>query len=647
MKDEDRVTEILSSKGDMEPDTLEKIDESVSAFSEEQKQHIYDLVIQKKSRADTENEEHTGNDDVSKDDNASNEDENIINIVPVRRQNIMIRIIAAAACISMVFGSVIFLNGKNDERDNNYDEVKTTTVSDTPVTTILDEKNKNSEVSTFPVTAVEKITEPIYVSGITEKAPAVSQTTGVTTTKNENETKTKDKDSSAENEIIKYLHYTEKPDGTLRIDGADIYRIDANDIWRDEENKISKIVLPDTINGKSVTEIGESAFAYSQSLEEIILPDTVSKIGKNAFFGCIKLKSVNIPDNVTVLPEGAFECCWKLKTIDTGKNVTEIGYEAFYECVDLVSVNISKTVESIGQNCFDLCQRLERINVDPENENFCDIDGKLYQKYPGSDYLAPLVYDIGGRMEFCDVRERMNPIAIISSKYDSNYNLFVSSGLNNEQINKFYHAEIFAKFADYSAFITDNPDIDEEEIMISDGRYYRKTSYSYNGYQDYLNSLFSSDGTYNGYKAFDYWLVTNNNRLYICGASPVFLKKTWETVKITESTDSSLKFDIYAYDDGKDGDDYNRNQVSELLRSELNSGHITEDDIKNRKTEDIILNSPGYSEQKDIIESCEVNDDGTYTIHYRYHEEMVKEADGWKFSVFQNPLQYSGYAGKS
>ena len=118
MKDEDRVTEILSSKGDMEPDTLEKIDESVSAFSEEQKQHIYDLVIQKKSRADTENEEHTGNDDVSKDDNASNEDENIINIVPVRRQNIMIRIIAAAACISMVFGSVIFLNGKNDERDN-------------------------------------------------------------------------------------------------------------------------------------------------------------------------------------------------------------------------------------------------------------------------------------------------------------------------------------------------------------------------------------------------------------------------------------------------------------------------------------------------------------------------------------------------
>ena len=91
MKDEDRVTEILSSKGDMEPDTLEKIDDSVSAFSEEQKKRIYDLVIQKKSRADTENEERTGDDEMIKDDNGSTESENIISIVPARRQNIMIR----------------------------------------------------------------------------------------------------------------------------------------------------------------------------------------------------------------------------------------------------------------------------------------------------------------------------------------------------------------------------------------------------------------------------------------------------------------------------------------------------------------------------------------------------------------------------
>ncbi|MBP0961030.1 MAG: hypothetical protein J5864_02710, partial [Oscillospiraceae bacterium] len=197
MKDEDRVTEILSSKGDMEPDTLEKIDDSVSAFSEEQKKRIYDLVIQKKSRADTENEERTGDDEMIKDDNGSTESENIISIVPARRQNIMIRLFAVAACISLIFGSTVFLNGKNSERDNNFDEVKTTTVWDTsadpyetPVTTVSGEISGNGEFSTLPTTVVEKITEPVYVSGITETETTTSvlETAAVTTAIAENKT---------------------------------------------------------------------------------------------------------------------------------------------------------------------------------------------------------------------------------------------------------------------------------------------------------------------------------------------------------------------------------------------------------------------------------------------------------------------------
>ncbi|MBQ5335947.1 MAG: hypothetical protein J6W65_00710, partial [Oscillospiraceae bacterium] len=162
MRDEDRVTEILSSKGDMKPDTLEKIESSVSAFSEEQKKRIYDLVIQKKSRADTENEERTGDDEMIKDDNGSTESESIISIVPARRQNIMIRLFAVAACISLVFGSTVFLNGKNDERNDRFDEVKNTTVWDTStdpyetaVTSVSGDNAEISGISTLPVTVVE------------------------------------------------------------------------------------------------------------------------------------------------------------------------------------------------------------------------------------------------------------------------------------------------------------------------------------------------------------------------------------------------------------------------------------------------------------------------------------------------------------
>ncbi|WP_156036934.1 hypothetical protein [Ruminococcus sp. HUN007] len=58
-----------------------------------------------------------------------------------------------------------------------------------------------------------------------------------------------------------------------------------------------------------------------------------------------------------------------------------------------------------------------------------------------------------------------------------------------------------------------------------------------------------------------------------------------------------------------------------------------------------------------MIDSCEIHEGGTYTIHYRFHEEMVKESDrpayevvrgsvGWKFSVFENPYWFVS-AGKS
>lgn len=464
MKDEDRVTEILSSKGDMEPDTLEKIDDSVSAFSEEQKQHIYDLVIQKKSRANTENEEHTGNDDVSEDTGGSNESESIINIVPARRQNIMIRIFAAAACISLVFGSVIFMNGKNGERDNNFDEVKTTTVWDTsadqyetPVTTVSGEISGNGEVSTLPTTVVEKITEPVYVSGITEKAQSDLQTAAVTTAITENKTS-------------------------------------------------------------------------------------------------------------------------------------------------------------------------EKITLTTE------------EKIDNSGFIEPPNSDIGDYM-------------LSESPENQENSMLAEAGLNEEQINKFSNAMVFPELAEYINYYYETPEFSDDTGV------YRKTTYFYNSYNNYLRFLFTSDCTYNDTKASDYWSVKNiDDMLWISGGSPTIQRKTWESVNITESTASSLKFDIYAYDDGKDGD-FNRHQVSEILRFELENGRITEDDIKNRKTEDIIINSLWHSNEKDVIDSCEIHEDGTYTIHYRFHEEMVKESDrpayevvrgsvGWKFSVFENPYWFVS-AGKS
>ncbi len=57
----------------------------------------------------------------------------------------------------------------------------------------------------------------------------------------------------------------------------------------DEEN----IVIPESIGGMTVTEIGGNAFSENaDSLERITIPTTVKKIGESAFDGCDNLKAV-------------------------------------------------------------------------------------------------------------------------------------------------------------------------------------------------------------------------------------------------------------------------------------------------------------------------------------------------------------------
>ena len=54
----------------------------------------------------------------------------------------------------------------------------------------------------------------------------------------------------------------------------------------------TEVVVPEIVEGKTVTEIGESAFEDTISLEKIDLPDTILVIGKRAFKGCSNLSSM-------------------------------------------------------------------------------------------------------------------------------------------------------------------------------------------------------------------------------------------------------------------------------------------------------------------------------------------------------------------
>ena len=140
----------------------------------------------------------------------------------------------------------------------------------------------------------------------------------------------------------------------------------------DYNGSAEKVDIPEKIDGKSVTSIGDYAFDDCESFKSITIPDSVTSIGDSAFEDCINLKSITIPGSVT-----------------------SIGEWAFNRCANITSVTIPNSVTSIGNNAFIGCESLTEIKVAAKNVNYASVNGVLFNKdksklvfYPGGKIVS-------------------------------------------------------------------------------------------------------------------------------------------------------------------------------------------------------------------------------------------------------------------
>ena len=124
-----------------------------------------------------------------------------------------------------------------------------------------------------------------------------------------------------------------------------------------------ELIIPDKIDGLSVTSIGNNAFYGCSGLTSVTIPNSVTYIGGDAFIGCTGLTSVKLPSSITYIDNEAFYGCTGLTNMTIPNTVTFIGKSAFERCTGLTSVTIPNSITSIGFAVFQGCTGLKSVTL--------------------------------------------------------------------------------------------------------------------------------------------------------------------------------------------------------------------------------------------------------------------------------------------
>ena len=115
--------------------------------------------------------------------------------------------------------------------------------------------------------------------------------------------------------------------------------------------------------GSGLKTIGSRAFENCTHLRSLTLPEGLESLGEYAFNSCESLEMVTLPSTLRELPKGAFYICWRLKEVNIPEGVTYIGQDAFYECEGMLKLTLPTTLRTISSGAFTACVRLTEVTI--------------------------------------------------------------------------------------------------------------------------------------------------------------------------------------------------------------------------------------------------------------------------------------------
>lgn len=108
----------------------------------------------------------------------------------------------------------------------------------------------------------------------------------------------------------------------------------------------------DIFAGHHSTVLNENTFRFSQTLEEITIPNTIKSFNNGCFEHCMRLKRIKLPLGLKSIPEKCFLNCIALSDITIPEGVESIESEAFEFCSFLHRIVCPSSLKHIENKAF-------------------------------------------------------------------------------------------------------------------------------------------------------------------------------------------------------------------------------------------------------------------------------------------------------
>lgn len=139
------------------------------------------------------------------------------------------------------------------------------------------------------------------------------------------------------------------------------------------------VFLPERLEGRKVSVIGESAFQDNGQINQVVFPTGIAVVEDRAFEGCVELQYAFLNAGVREIGYRAFGGCLSLEEITFPEGMTDIGSDTFEGCIGLKKIVLPQSMSSIDEDAFAECTELQLVYGDSEfAEAYAEKEGKIY-----------------------------------------------------------------------------------------------------------------------------------------------------------------------------------------------------------------------------------------------------------------------------